>query len=544
MKTVHYLLIIAALSSVIFFTKLGGLALTDPDETFYAQTAKEMYEKGDWLTPRIFGEPQYEKPVLYYWLIMASYIVFGVGEFSARFPSAIFAILGVFGVFFIGKLLYSKLNGFLSAVIMATSLEYFVVGRGCVTDTVLTVLILYTFLFFMAGWTTGRKLHYYAAAVAAALAVLTKGPIGLFIPGAAILVYLTFIGEIKYLFRRVPVFTAFLVFMAIALPWYIAVALSDGQAFMDEFFGLHNITRFVHPEHKIGDTPFFYVPVVLGGIFPWSAFFIFAAWDMYKKKRGEIIPAQEAEGKAKSPELFLAVWFLLVFLFFSASRTKLVTYILPLFPPTALIVGRFWEKLIEGNAGDVSLAKKKKWSFIIFVITAILAAGGAIGLVWHEFPGSLAIKGVLLGAGIFMLCVLLAWYFLKKGKMMFVFLAITISVLLIIPPVAVYIFPAIEEYESRKELALAIKEFALPNEKVGAESDHRRGIAFYSGIVEVEDIHPSEKRSEFFRRNERVWGVIKIRHYEQVKLDMKEKAPYEVKRTGKHVLVTNFPVQE
>jgi 4-amino-4-deoxy-L-arabinose transferase-like glycosyltransferase len=540
MKTIHYVLILAALSFVILFPRLGGLALTDPDETFYAQTAKEMLEDGNWVTPRIFGEPQYEKPVLYYWLIMASYIAFGVNEFSARLPSAVFAFLGVFGVFLIGKLLYSRRAGFLSAVVIATSLEYFVVGRGCVTDTVLTVCIVYTLFFFMAGWAGGKKANYYGAAISAALAVLTKGPIGLFIPGAAILIYLTLTNQIKFLFKKVPVFTSLLVFLAVALPWYIMVALSNGQTFVSEFFGFHNITRFVHPEHKIGDTPVFYVPVVLGGIFPWSVFFLFAVWEMYRKKRTNKVHVLEEETSVKYPSVLLASWFLLVFLFFSVSRTKLVTYILPLFPAMAIITGKFLADLI---AGRVSRSKINKIVYL-FVGVSLAAAVGAIVLVWHEYPGSEAVKGVFMASGIFLVCVAAASYFLSKGKFMACFMTIAFSVVMLIPPITVYIFPTVEEYESRKDLALTIKELSLPFERVGAECDHRRGIAFYSGRTKIEDIHPSANtRSEFFgNKDQRVWAVVKIRHYEQLREQLGPEGIIEVRRSGKHVLVTNLPL--
>jgi 4-amino-4-deoxy-L-arabinose transferase-like glycosyltransferase len=536
MKTVHYALILAVFSSVIFFTQLGGMALTEPDETFYAQTAKEMLDDGDWITPRIFGEAQYEKPPFYYWLIMLSYMVFGVSEFSARFPSALFAVLGVFGVFLLGKLLYSRLVGFISAVILATSLEYFVVGRGCVTDTVLTVFIVYVFLFFMTAWTTGRRRHYYAAAVMAALAVLTKGPIGLFIPGASILIYLAITGQIKDLFRKVPVVTSFVLFCAVALPWYIIVALSNGQTFASEFFGFHNITRFVHPEHKIGDTPVFYLPVVIGGMFPWSVFFLCAFWGIFRKeKHPGIVP----EGALRSPKAFLAAWFLLVFIFFSVSRTKLVTYILPLFPAAAVMTGNFWAKIISPGVLDV---RGKKVIMAVFMVTSFIAAAGAIGLVLYELPYAPVIKGTIIASCIFLACAVIAYQFERKGKPLTAFFAIAVSVILLMPPVMAYILPAVEVYESRKALSLKIKELSSPDEHIGAEDDHRRGVAFYSGRVKVEDIHSSESRIEFFNRKERVWGVLKSSHYDIVKEHFKENAPIEVKRSGKHVLVTNMPL--
>jgi 4-amino-4-deoxy-L-arabinose transferase-like glycosyltransferase len=543
MKTAHCLLILAALSSVLFFTHLGGLALTEPDETFYAQTAKEMLIASDWVTPRIFNEPQFEKPALYYWLVMASYIVFGISEFSARFPSAVFSVLGILGIFLIGKLLYSRLCGFLSAVVMSTSIIYIVVGRACVTDIVLTVFIIYAFYFFMKGWSCDNKKYYYPASAAAALAVLTKGPIGLFIIGAVVLLYLALTGEIKFIFKKVSIFKILLFFLAIALPWYVLAYSANGSIFIDEFFGFHNITRFTQPEHKIGDTPFFYLPVVLGGIFPWSVFFTFAVWCMYKKNKDTTSSLQEGKPAIKAPKVFFAVWFLLIFIFFSISRTKLVTYILPLFPAMALVIGRFWEEAIAGYEKDGLIRQEIKWAFGISSLITILGLCGLGVFLWQSFPYRPVFKGFFIGSGVFILCILAGWYFLKQRKILALFLSIAFSIVLILPAVTVYIFPVIEKYESRKALALTVKELSALNEKIGAECDHRRGIAFYTDRVEIENIDVYEKQAEFFSREERVWGVLKLKHYNDVKERLKEDAPTVIKRSGKHVLLTNIPVK-
>jgi 4-amino-4-deoxy-L-arabinose transferase-like glycosyltransferase len=543
MKTAHCLLILAVLLSVLFFTHLGGLALTEPDETFYAQTAKEMLIASDWVTPRIFNEPQFEKPALYYWLVMASYIVFGISEFSARFPSAVFSIFGVLGVFLIGKLLYSRLCGFLSAVVMTTSIIYIIVGRACVTDIVLVVFIIYAFYFFIKGWSCDNKKYHYAASAATALAVLTKGPIGLFIIGAVILLYLAITGEIRFIFKKVPIFKLILLFLAIALPWYVLAYLANGNMFIDEFFGFHNITRFTQPEHKIGDTPFFYLPVVLGGIFPWSVFFTFAGWCMYKKNKDTASSLQESRPAIKAPKVFLAAWFLVVFIFFSISRTKLVTYILPLFPAMALMTGGFWEKAIMGYEKDMSIRRQIKWAFGISGFITILGLCGLGVFLWQRFLYGPVFKGFFIGSGVLLLSFLAGWYFLKQRKILEAFLSIAFSMVLILPAVTVYIFPVIEKYESRKALALTAKELSALHEKIGAECDHRRGIAFYTDRVEIENIDVYEKQAEFFSRKERVWGVLKLKHYNDVKERLKEDAPIVVKRSGKHLLLTNIPVK-
>ncbi|MGB2601602.1 MAG: glycosyltransferase family 39 protein, partial [Candidatus Omnitrophota bacterium] len=192
MRESRYILILLAVTLFLFFFQLGDMALTDPDETFYAQTAKEMLNEGEWITPTIFGKPQFEKPVFYYLLIVVSYIIFGVGEFAARFPSAVFGVFGILGVYLLGRLLFTPLCGFLSGLVLATCTQYLILARGCVTDMVLTVFILYCLLLFLMGWTRKRRVYYYIASVMAAFAVLTKGPIGLFIPGLVVFLYILF----------------------------------------------------------------------------------------------------------------------------------------------------------------------------------------------------------------------------------------------------------------------------------------------------------------------------------------------------------------
>ena len=143
MKEFRYVAILIAVTVFLYIFGLGNMALTDPDETFYAQTAKEMLNEGEWITPLIFGKPQFEKPVLYYSMVVVSYIVFGVNEFAARFPSVVMGILGVLGVYFITRLIFSPLCGFLAGLILATSIEYLVLARACVTDMALAVFILF-----------------------------------------------------------------------------------------------------------------------------------------------------------------------------------------------------------------------------------------------------------------------------------------------------------------------------------------------------------------------------------------------------------------
>ena len=526
-KNVYFIIALVLLGSFLFLFGLGNMALTDPDETFYAETAKEMVGAGDWSTPLIFGKPQFEKPIFYYWLIMLSYIVLGIGEFAARFPSAIFGIAGIIGVFLLGRSIFSPLAGFLSACILATCVEYLVLARACVTDMVLTVFILFCVFFFVKGQLSERKRYYFVAAVMAALAVLTKGPIGAFIPGAIFLGYITISGGWGKI-KKIPIIWCLVIFFSIALPWYLMAMRLHGPLLANEFFGFHNVTRFLKPEHKIGSSPFFYIPIVLGGFFPWTFFLIFGAWDMFKDKN--------ISSKLKASRGFLLIWFLVVFVFFSISRTKLVTYIFPLFPVMALITGRFWEKFII-ESGNKALTAKMKVSFILLGVS-VLAAGIAVCLVVeHKYDQILV--GTLIASGIFLAGICISMVLFFRGRKIASFVLIISSVVLLSFPLILQILPVVGEFESSRALSYKLNELAAPEDPIAGECDHRRGIAFYTGRTDIVDVHPYSGLLTFFSRKEKVWGIVQYKHYKQMQ-DLKgDSAPDPLFRVGKYVLVTN-----
>jgi len=526
-KNAYFIAALVLLGSFLFLFGLGNMALTDPDETFYAETAKEMIDAGDWITPHIFGKPQFEKPVFYYWLVMLSYIVFGIGEFAARFPSAIFGIFGVVGVYLLGRTIFSPLAGFLSALILATCVQYLVLSRACVTDMVLTVFILYCVLFFVKGQISEKKRYYCIASIMAALAVLTKGPIGAFIPGVIFLSYITISGTWKNI-KKIPIVWCLVIFSLVALPWYLTAMRLHGPQLMNEFFGFHNMTRFLKPEHKIGSSPFFYIPVVLGGFFPWTFFLIFGAWDMFKDKK--------IVSRLKASRGLLLIWFLVVFVFFSISRTKLVTYIFPLFPVMALVTGRFWEKFITASGNKV-LAGKMKVSFILSGIS-VLAAGIAVCLVvGHKYDHILS--GTLISSGIFLAGICISMILFFRGRKIASFVFIVLSVVLLSFPLILRILPPVGELESSRALSYKLNELAAPSDPIAGECDHRRGIAFYTGRTDIVDVHPYSGLLTFFSRKEKVWGIVQYKHYKQMQ-DLKgDSAPDPLFRVGKYVLVTN-----
>ena len=519
------------LSSYMYLYGLGDMPLTDPDEPFYAQTAKEMVEANEWVTPTLFGKPQFEKPILYYWLIEISYKIFGVSEFSARFPSAVMGGLGLLGVYLLGSVLFSPVAGILSALVMSISVMHLALSRACVTDMTLSVFILYCLFFFIRAFRGSKTSDYILCGICAALAVLTKGPIGLFIPGMVMALYVIPLDRWRRL-RLVPIFFGIAGFLAVCLPWYIMATHVHGESFISEFFGFQNITRFTTPEHKSGISPLYYFPVVLFGILPWTSFFISALWFSHKRDRSFFV--------FEGGKLFLTSWFLVVFIFFSISSTKLVTYIFPLFAPMGLILGRFWEKIIEGDR-DYTSSPAMKWAYGILVLAGAIGIPVGFFVLKEEYP-SMAVPVV--GYGIMLLCFMIYSFFKAvRGDMRAGFFALVGGVVVLFIPIMNMVSPIVGEYESTKSLGTLAKEYAKENELIAGENDGRRGVAFYTDRVNVPDVHTYDDLENYLADNGRVWAIVRKKHAKEFEKIRKGKTYEIVASSGKYLLVTNQPFE-
>ena len=541
MRTGTSIIILVLFSASLFLIGLGTMPLTDPDETFYAETAKEMLNRREILTPHIFGKPQFEKPPLYYWFVMLGFKVFGVNEFSARIASALFGILGVVGIFLLGKLLVNKRTGFLAGIVLTTSVMYLVLARACVTDMLLGVIILYAFLFFFYGYldrprrsvkTDLRGLSgsgwYLISSVFLALAVITKGPIGVFLPAAIIGIYLLLTKGLKRL-KEMPLLGGMLLFLTISLPWYLIMYSVHGKEFVDVFFGFHNVVRFLHPEHASGDVFYYYIPILTAGFFPWIAFLPLAVWQMIR----------EANENIRKVNLFLIIWFLVVFVFFSLSRTKLPTYIFPIFPAVALSVGRMLDVFLEKGFTRKMEAGMKASFFLFFT----LLAGGVAGIyivAKIKYP-SVAKEALIAGAVFTLLMVILVAALLRR-KYKVGLITYMASFIIITLPLYYVVMPEIGKYESSKAEAKKLLELVKPGEKFGAETKYVRGLAFYMDTEDVLDVHPHHVITEFLDKKERVWCLIKEKNHRQLYEDRERpyhKPTYVVYRFGKKVIITN-----
>lgn len=356
-------LTVIILCGFFFFFKLGSYHLIDVDEPRYAEAAREMLTSGNWITPYFNYELRFDKPVFFYWLIALSYIFFGVTEFAARFPSALLATITVLFTFFYGKTVISKTFGFISSAVLITMLEFIALSRMSITDMTLSSFICATIFcgvladYFSRKQPETRKslILWLCAYIFSALAVLTKGPVGFVLPALIFGFYFLFTGRLKENLKLIYVLPGLVIFSLIAVPWYYLMIKIHGDSFINYFFLKHNLARFASSGFHQHRQPFyFYLPVVLIGIFPWTAYFVASLVNSVKKifnfiKEKPFIQAgkpnfavfKNADEKTKVILLNL-IWFLIILVFFSSSLAKLVTYILPLFPPCALLTGLYF----------------------------------------------------------------------------------------------------------------------------------------------------------------------------------------------------------
>jgi len=360
--------ILFLICGVLYLFGNNIFSLTDPDEVFYSLTAKEMAAKNEWLTPLIFGQPQFEKPPLTYWLLETAFKTWGESPFTARIFPAVFATLGVIAIYFLGLIGFNdERKAFLSAVVLATCAFFAGMGKMVFTDMIFSVFILCALTMFMMGFCDRRRqavgiIGFY---VFCALATLTKTPLGSLIPQFAVILFLLYQRQVDFL-RNWWVPAGLLLYVLIALPWYAYMYQLYGHAFIQEFFYNDHVRRLLSAEHKANDHWFFYPVTMAAGLFPWSLFLIAACVDLFKRLKSSVT----------AMDYLSLSWILTVLLVFQFAHSKLASYILPLFPALALITGNFLGNALTQIQHRRKIQNLLFASFIILAILAIAAMAG------------------------------------------------------------------------------------------------------------------------------------------------------------------------
>ncbi|MDQ6922768.1 MAG: glycosyltransferase family 39 protein [Pseudomonadota bacterium] len=343
---VALLLVFAA----IWFSNLDYRRLVHPDEGRYAEVPREMAATGDWLTPRLNGIKYFEKPALQYWITAAAYSLFGVHHWTARVWPALAGFLGVLFIGYVGLRLGGPLLGLYSAAVLGGTAWHVLNAHILTLDAGvafwMNVGIGSLFIAQRDDATPAEERGWMLAAWAAlALAVLSKGLIGLVLPGATIVLY-SLLQRDWSLWRRLHPVGGTLLLLAIAAPWFVAVSLRNRE-FFDFFFIHEHFTRFLTHEARREGAWWYFVPVFCVGILPWLTVFLWTAPRMWT--------GAPVGRNGFSWQRFALVWAAFVFVFFSVSGSKLPSYILPMFPALALTLGWQLMALPESTLARLTL---------------------------------------------------------------------------------------------------------------------------------------------------------------------------------------------
>lgn len=404
-------LVLVVLAAVVFLTGLGGTRLWDDDETFFAQTAREMFERGDLVVPWFNQTLFAHKPPFMYWMMIGAYHIFGVTEFASRLPSAIFGIASVLLVWRLGRILYSPRTGFWAGIILATSLNFIVIARAATCDAELVVFCTLPLYLFVRGtatrkmaedgtgtqlvWTTDDSLRdpswktYIAVYASMGMAVMVKGPIGVVLPTSVLGLFLlcrrpmpdTHRSLWRGVWDRVTTWfaprhvlqtiwqmrplTAVALVALVAGPWFAAVAYQTHGEFLAGFFGVHHFHRFTSPMDNHAGPAAYYLLAICIGFFPWIIFLSPCCIDLVRRMRAQA-------GEARPADALVVAWCLVWVGFFSLASTKFPHYVIPAYPALALLTACFLDHWIAEIEIYGKLARRAAWATVAAVGVGIV----------------------------------------------------------------------------------------------------------------------------------------------------------------------------
>jgi 4-amino-4-deoxy-L-arabinose transferase-like glycosyltransferase len=532
----RWLLALIGLFSVLLFLELPGSRLIEPDEARYAEIPREMIAAGDWVTPRLNGTRYYEKPPLLYWANAASFKLLGETPFAARLPAR-YAALGT------AALIALSLGGdwgLWAALILLSAPLSFILGRYNVTDGVLTFGMTLALVSMRAFFRDERPMWSLAfLGLGCALAVLAKGLIGIVLPGLVFLLYIGVMGEWRRL-GRLFLSPAPFVLLAVAAPWFVLMEQRN-PGFSQVFFIREHFQRFATNEAKREGPIYYFVLAFIGGFLPWTI--PFGVWLSKARPRWKTPDREWLRERADT--ILFVLWFAVILVFFSVSKSKLLPYILPAFPAAAALTARF----------IITAERRPRALFAVYALVMSIPFFVALFQWWPHSGGKLSdYFGIGAVGGAFVLG-LASWIAVglasRSGKQALMAAAVGWGGLYL---GAILELPRLSKQTSVDDLARAA--VAVPGARVVAYRTYPQGLAWalkdqvvvadFTGELASDGVRAPEifwSGDEFWRRwraGEPMAVVLKRRDFD--KLSGVSPAPKTVAANQTYLVVTNVPV--
>jgi len=333
----HYTVILMTVAFLSLIPTIAGTPLFDEDEGYFAEVSREMLESGNFVTAYLNGKPEYDKPVLIYWLQAASFRVFGLNEFAARLPSALATFFWVMALYGFVRRYFNLRTAFLSGLFLLSAVQITITGKAAISDALLNLFLALTMFRFYDYFQRRNSRYLYEVFLYAGLGFLTKGPVAVVVPAAVGFFFCLFQRRLSLWLRAVFNPVGILIFLAVALPWYVLEYLDQGDAFIQDFFFKHNLERFQSPMEGHGGSLLYFIPVVLIGTLPHSGLWIPMVSRLRTWWRQPVL-------------MFGMLWFGFVFLLFSLAGTKLPHYIIYGYTPLFILYALTFQEIEKFRA--------------------------------------------------------------------------------------------------------------------------------------------------------------------------------------------------
>lgn len=541
-ETKMFILLFLCLAA-LYLVALGHWGLLDPDEGRYAEIPRDMLERGDFVTPKLNYVDYFEKPILHYWATALSLKVFGLKEFAARLFPALSALCGLILTYILGRKMLDEKAGLLAGAILGTNLLYFVIGQINIIDMPLTFFLTLSITGLWFGIRYERR-TFAIFYLGMALALLTKGLIGVVLPGGILFWWIVLTRRWDVI-KKSLYLPGIMLFFLIAAPWFVAVSIKNPD-FPYFFFVREHFLRYTTKIHGRYEPWWWFIPILLVGFIPWAGFLPKALAKAMPRTLKNMQPLDE-------DKLFLLLWFLVIFVFFSLSDSKLIPYIVPVFPPLALLSSHhimyssFQEK-----------GRKNKLPGLFINIGAALLFG--LALIAYPFfdehygpavllPYSLPPAIALIGYGIFSI-----FSYLRGSKK--ALLAGMVAFAFLFTAAFKPIFGFYGQIMSSKHLATVLEKVLSPTDLVAQYRTYDHSLSFYlkrrialvDYLGELEYGAKKAKDDDWFLDMgsfiNKYWNTDKrviliMRAGEKIKLPQRSKNPITIYRDDRRVVLAN-----